>query len=79
MSTTRTDSKIPLNKEVCLLLLRDHYYRIAMSPELLIEYAKMIGTTTLEKALQDVMVSLNEIYVELEKIEMEKKKCGKHE
>jgi hypothetical protein len=79
MSTTCTDSKIPLNREVCLLLLRDHYYRIAMSPELLIEYAKMIGTTTLEKALQDVIVSLNEIYVELEKIEMEKKKGGKRE
>jgi hypothetical protein len=79
MDTTRTEVKIPFNKEVCLLLLRDHYYKIAGNTELLIAYAKMIGTTTLEKALQDVIVSLNEIYVELEKIEMEKKKGGKHE
>jgi hypothetical protein len=56
-------------------LLRDHYYKIAGNTELLIEYAKMIGTTTLEKALQDVMVSLNEVDVQLEQV----RKGGKRE
>jgi hypothetical protein len=68
MSNKQVEVKIPFNKEVCLLLLRDHYYKIAGNTELLIEYAKMIGTTTLEKALQDVMVSLNEVDVQLEQV-----------
>ena len=75
---SKKEVRIPFDKEICLLLLRDHYHRIVSDVELLIKYAQMIGTTTLEKAIQDAIVSLNQVDVELEEIRREKAKGGRN-